>query len=320
MNVSKVIPAFFSLIRWKNLTIVYATQLLVWLLVLKPFEKWHKQSLFLQLDTFHLLSASTILIAAAGYIINDYFDVKIDLRNKPTKVIIVRIIKKRWAMFWHSLFNILGIAISFYLAYQLNNLLLPILQIISTILLWIYSTHLKRMYVSGNVVVAFLTALSIITIAVYEPSLYPYLNNYYFVDKEVNPNWVIGIYTFFAFMLTWMREIVKDMEDFKGDAEEGCMTMPIKIGLLKSSNFVLLLAVITLLPLFIAVGKLLNLYWFYLSIYILIAIILPLFYFMYQLKKKATQKHYAMMSRYLKLIMVSGLGSLLIFALLPFIN
>ncbi len=307
-----LLKAFFTLIRWKNLLIVYITQLFTWLFVLLPFSKWSNNALFLDVFNFHLLTISTILIAAAGYIINDYFDVKIDLRNKPDKVIIIKKIKKRWAMFWHSIFNIIGFVIACYLAYENDFWTLPFIQFGSTILLWVYSTHLKRMYISGNVVVAFLTALAIWTIAAYESSLYPYWTNEYLISYQVNPIWVVGIYSFFAFMLTWIREVIKDMEDFKGDAEEGCLTMPIKIGLQKSSNFVLLLSAITLIPLVIAVVKLLPSTWWFLGAYIFTCIIAPLIYWMTRVKKKATQKHYGALSSALKLIMMSGIVGLLV--------
>lgn len=325
----KPIAAFFDLIRWKNILIVAVAQLLIWLCVILPFENFHESDFFfLDLKNFSLLSISTILLAAAGYIINDYFDIRIDLRNRPEKVIIGKVIKQRWAMFWHSLFNALGIGIALYLAWQLDNYGLILLQLGTTILLWLYSTHLKRMYISGNIAVAMLTALSLATVVLFEPGLYPYMAQKSVISSFgfaiINPVYFIGVYIYFAFFLTWIREIVKDMEDFKGDAEEGCVTMPIKIGLHKTQQFIYVLGVFIIVPILystiIIVKNALipnNAWtWWLLSFYIIVLILLPTIYFLISIGKSTTATHYELMSKWFKWIMVFGLFTLPIYYLL----
>jgi len=318
----RIIVHFLKLIRWKNLAIISATQLLIWLCVMHSFAQQFHIPLFLTWQKLSLLIASTVLIAASGYIINDYFDVKIDIRNRPHKVIIGRIIKKRWAMAWHTLFNIGGIGIGFFLANEIGHIGLVFIQIGSTLLLWVYSTHLKRMFVSGNVAVALLTSLSIITLLFYEPTIYPYIEqkSVLIIQEQIviNPFWIIAVYTFFAFLLTWMREVVKDMEDFKGDKEEGCVTMPIKIGLQKTNYFVLGLSVIALIPLMISSYILCNTVWFTMGIYIIVALLIPISFVMYLLPRKFTMKHYGKISFYLKMIMILGILSLPLYAYLIF--
>ncbi|MCC6186351.1 MAG: UbiA family prenyltransferase [Chitinophagaceae bacterium] len=187
------------------------------------------------------------------------------------------------------------------------------IQILSALLLFLYSSHFKRMFVIGNVVVALLTALTIFTLFVYEPVLWQFVALPPMMHKAnaqlPNPLWLLGIYTCFAFVLTWMREVVKDMEDHIGDAAEGCVTMPIKLGLKTTSVFVQLIALLAIIPLLIASFKVQGL----LGVYTFVALAMPLIVWVWYLPTKATTKHYHQMSHYLKWIMVFGIGSLLIY-------
>lgn len=313
----KPVPAFFQLIRWRNLLIVFLTQWFIWQCVIHPMEEWSSVPVFLTPVHFILLSLSTIFIAAAGYIINDYFDVKIDVINRPQKVIIDKIISRKAAILWHSFLNISGFALALYLAREMGNYYVIIIQLVCTLLLWFYSTTFKRQFVTGNVVVALLTGLTVLILAVFEPALYPHINNHYFLTVKnmvlVNPFGVIAVYTYFAFMLTWMREIVKDMEDFKGDAEDGCVTMPIVIGLQKSTYYVLFFGILALIPLSVAAIKLFSGSWSVLGIYIFTALILPLVVWLIFLPRKATVAHYGKASKYIKFIMLAGIASLLLY-------
>jgi 4-hydroxybenzoate polyprenyltransferase len=313
----KTITSFFQLIRWRNLLIVFLTQWFIWQCVIHPMENREQIPVFLSAGYFLLLSLSTLLIAAAGYIINDYFDVKIDVINRPQKVIVDKVISRRAAILWHSFFNVAGFLLALYLARKMGNYYVVVIQLVCTLLLWFYSTHFKRQFVIGNVVVALLTALTVLILAVYEPALYPFVNFDLFLKVGtrllVNPFGVIAVYTYFAFMLTWMREIVKDMEDFKGDAEDGCITMPIKIGLQKSTRLIVFFGIITILPLLVAAIKLCSGAWAVLGIYIIAMLIVPLAAWLWFLPRKSTVQHYGKASKYIKFIMISGIASLLLY-------
>jgi 4-hydroxybenzoate polyprenyltransferase len=304
---------WLRLIRWNNLLIIILTQVLVWACVLLPLRHWTDQSLLLDGFHFVLLSLSTVFIAAAGYIINDYFDIKIDAINRPEKVILEANIHRRAGIIVHSLLNILGLSLAAIVAIDAGKWYWISIQLICTLLLFIYSSHFKRMFVVGNVVVALLTALTIFTLFVYEPVLWSFLEYPPMLHKGIaqlpNPVWLLAIYTCFAFVLTWMREIVKDMEDHLGDAAEGCVTMPIKWGLKSTAKFVQRLSLFALIPLLIASFKVKGI----LGIYVFFALSFPLILWIVYLPKKATTQHYHLMSRYLKWIMVLGVGSLLIY-------
>jgi len=307
---------FLRLVRWPNLVIVFLTQLLAWVCVIHPLQ-FQGNTLLLGFSNFLFVAFSTVLIAGAGYIINDYFDIRIDNINKPEKMVLEKAIPRRMAILMHSALNIVALLFAAVVALKGSHPEWITLQLCCTLLLWFYSTHLKQRFAIGNLAVAFLTALTIITLILYEPVLHSYMKRRAFVTGPngilPNPVWVLLTYAYFAFMLTWMREIVKDMEDLKGDEAEGCITMPIRWGLAKSTRFTLLLGTTVLIPLSIAAWQLLMSRDWLLGSYCLLALILPVAVWIFFLPKAATTTHYAKASRYLKLIMVAGIGSLIIY-------
>ena len=130
---------------------------------------------------------------------------------------------------------------------------------------------------------------------------------------KLNPVWILLVYSFFAFMLTWIREIIKDMEDFKGDAEDGCITMPIKIGLQKTIRFIRILTTVTLIPILTAVIYLFVHSWWILGSYALLALAFPMMYLGMRIGKSLSQKHFAQYSKYLKIVMLSGIFTLILY-------
>jgi 4-hydroxybenzoate polyprenyltransferase len=304
---------WLRLIRYKNLLIVFFTQLLVWYCLI--YNRYNFLGL-LRFWDFLPIALSTLLIAAAGYIINDYFDIKIDLINRPDKVILEKRIPLRAAIIAHVVLNVVAMALVVPIAYHARHLEWLLVQVLCIVLLWFYSTHFKRQFVIGNVVVALLTALTVIVLLVYEPALrmhyfkLPPFSS--FLMPALPDNWMFGSFAFFAFMLTWMREIVKDMEDHIGDAEEGCVTMPIKMGLQFSRRFAQLLGIITIATLAILAWLLYTRYYKILGIYIAL-LFLTISWWCFFISRKNTVQHYSDASKWLKIIMVLGIGSLYIY-------
>src|SRR5690606_10281975 len=113
----------------------------------------------------YLLILSTVLLTASGYMINDYYDIKIDYINKPDEVVVGKTIKRRAVMFLHSITNISGIGIGFFLDFKIG-----LINFMAAFLLWLYSNSLKRLPFIGNVTVAFLTGLAIFLVGFYYQS------------------------------------------------------------------------------------------------------------------------------------------------------
>ena len=307
--------AWLRLIRWKNLMIIFLTQFLAWGCVILP-----EQPKVLIPVNFLLLTVSTMLIAAAGYIINDYFDIKIDSINHPEKVILEKVIPRKQAIISHTVLNMIALFLAGIVAIQAHHLEWICFQVCCTLLLWFYSTHFKRQYITGNVVVAILTALTIIVLILYEPNVHSHLQSLTFNSALSAPEWVLCVYAYFAFMLTWIREIVKDMEDHIGDEAEGCVTMPIKRGLDYATRFVMVLILLVITPLIFVSVILFRHNYVVPPLYICGALVLPLVIWSVFLGRKFTVHHYHNASSGLKIIMVIGICSLLIYHFILFVN
>ncbi len=236
---------------------------------------------------FHLflLSSSTVLIAAAGYIINDYYDIKIDFINKPERVVIGKSIARRYAILFHVVLSFAGIVIGGYL-----SLTIGAINIISVFLLWLYSNNLKRLPLIGNVTVALLTGLSIYLIEIY-----------YHTGKSM-----ILIYATFAFFMTLIREIIKDMEDLKGDNSFGCKTLPIIMGVRKTK-----IVIYIIISIFAITVLALNQFYVGLSVYyFLFCLFIPLLVLLIRLIRADRMKDYAWLSTFSKVIMLLGILSM----------
>lgn len=274
---------FLRLIRVQNLLIVVLTQLLARLFLVGP----RQDSLRLLVDNgIWLLAFSTVCIAAAGYIINDYFDVKIDLINKPERVIIGRYLKRRIAMGIHQALNVIGCLIGLYLSKWVF-----LADVLAVSLLWFYSANFKRQPLIGNIVVSLLTALSFIVLAVY---------------YRQNTNMLL-IYALFSFGISLIREIIKDMQDIRGDARFGCRTIPIVWGLRRTKYLLYTLIGVFVCTLFFIAGSLHNSR--LISIFLLL--LLPIGWLVYRLILADTRREFGYLSNLCKLIMLLGVMSMI---------
>ena len=297
---------FFKVIRWKNLVIVALTQYLIRYTLLIPFVE------FLSLNDmqFLLLVISTVLVDEAGYIINDYFDTLVDQLNER-KVIVGNTLKRREAMALHFIFSGLGVGIGFYLGWKVGMWNLGFINLFSASALWFYSTHFKRNYLSGNLLISLLSALVLLIVALYDilPASEQNDINAIVVFK------IICIYAAFAFITTLIREIVKDLEDLEGDQKMGYETYAIVSGKKKAKNIVQTLSLLTIF----GVAWILHSQFqadLYSFLYVLFFVEFPFLYFVWKLKNAESSADFYSLSSWIKIIMLSGTLSMLVFALL----
>ena len=308
-----MLSAILKLIRWKNLLIIAFTQYCIRYLLIGSMLKFMNLGIILQMSDFNflLLCLSTLSIAAAGYIINDYFDTRIDSINKPQQVVVGKQISRRQAMLLHSLLNIVGVLLGFYVAYCVGLIKLGFIHLLSSGLLWFYSTNFKKQFLTGNIITSLLTAMVPMIVVLYElPML---LSKYKTVLQYsgVNFNHVlqfVAAYSGFAFLTALIREIVKDMEDAEGDSQFGCTTLPVVYGTEVSKRVVILLSVIEMvLLLFIQTKQ-------YISAdkisftYFLICFQGGFAWFLYQINKASTPAQFHRASRTIKIIMLFGVA------------
>ena len=274
--------AFFRIIRPLNLVIMAFAQLMTAYFLVETTP----QGLPILEDvSLYLLILSTVLIAASGYMINDYYDVKIDYINKPEEVVVGKNIKRRTVMFLHSILNALGIAIGLMLGLKVGFIIF-----IAAFLLWFYSNSLKRLPFIGNLVVALLTGLAVYIVGLY---------------YQTNLLLVLA-YAIFAFFINLIREIIKDIEDRHGDRKHGSKTLPIVLGFRGTKNVIFLIATIFMISIIAVTYKLDNelLYYYFGSLSLLF------FVFLYKIYMADRKAHFTQLSLLSKLLMLTGILSM----------
>lgn len=229
--------SFAKLIRIENLLMIA--------LVLYVANDYiiRKEGVGLSLNYLIVLIASTALIAAGGYVINDYFDLKIDKINRPDEVILERTIHRKAAILWHLFFSLMGWFGGLYLGIKVGHISLAIIQLASIALLIVYSNVLKKIFIAGNLSIAVLTGLLPLLPYFYVHAMYPQMT-------LLTLNALLSL-SAFAFFTTLIRELIKDIQDMEGDKEGGRKTIPVMWGILPSKIivfFLLVLLIIFLIP------------------------------------------------------------------------
>jgi len=261
-----------------------------WNLLIIVFAQYFTAYFLAQADVLHdirlfLLSLSTVLIAAGGYVINDYYDVKIDYVNNPDRVVVGKTIHRRFAILLHVALSALGVFVGLFVSWKLAAV-----NVFSISILWFYSNLLKRLPFIGNFTVALLTGASIAII------LLLYSTN----------TVLILIYALFSFFMTLVREIIKDMEDLKGDNTYGCKTLPIVWGIRKTKITLYLLIVTFLISVVIINQNFVKLE----LIYFVMLLFVPLAWLTARLVRADTKKDYGWLSSFCKVIMLLGILSM----------
>jgi len=307
-----LVGAFIKMIRLPNLIFIVLTQVLFHITVLDTIllpigirptiDGWN----------FILLSVASVLIAAAGYIINDYFDINIDQINKPTANVVDKIVSRRWAMAWHFVLSGFGIILSAWLAWRTGLWYILIGNFICVLLLFGYSVSLKRKLLSGNILISLLIAWVILIICFSQINMA--FRSLPGVSEASNKIIRIGIlYAAFAFISSLIREAIKDIEDLQGDERYGCRTMPIVWGVNAAKVYiavwlVVILALLVILQVYVA-----RFEWWWAMVYSIVFIIGPFVLIFLQLYKAKDQKDYHRLSNWTKLVMLTGILSMVFF-------
>jgi 4-hydroxybenzoate polyprenyltransferase len=276
-----------------------------------------KFSLFPSLNTvtnlnnfqFLALWLSIILITAAGYIINDIYDVSSDKVNKPNAIIIGKYLAINNAKKWYFSISLIGNLTGLIFSLNINKPFMVVLFVGTSLLLYWYSKYLKSKPFIGNFLVAFLISFSIILIAILDIN---------YQIKSLNQTYtilIIYILSIFSFFINLSREVIKDIEDIKGDYTLKMNTLPIVFGI---NRILKLSSILTLIPVFILLLIILNLdvYYIVLTIYLTVTCLIPLIYISFKLWKLKSYKKIHVLSIFLKIIMFLGINSIIIISLI----
>jgi 4-hydroxybenzoate polyprenyltransferase len=262
-----------------------------------------------------LLVVATVFTAAGGYALNDYFDVKIDAINKPEKQIVGKYISRNNAAITHQIFTALGMIAGLLMSYYLRSITLGMIFIAVPGLLWFYSASYKRQLITGNLVVSLLSGLTVLVVGI---TAVNYLKKPYGMLIMETPipgeiyTWTGG-FSLFSFLFTWIREIVKDMEDEKGDREAECRTMPVVWGMKNSKLVVYLIITVTNAALYLTALLFIPFDGNFTFRYIITGITLPSVALIYLIYTAKTPADFHTASTLIKVIMLIGVLYALVF-------
>ncbi|MFV8353923.1 geranylgeranylglycerol-phosphate geranylgeranyltransferase [Flavobacterium sp. XS2P14] len=296
-----------KLIRYQNLLMLAFMQLVF----RYAFFKIQDIPLALADWQYGLLVLSTVLIAAGGYVINNILDQKTDAINKPNNVIIGKNISETNAYTVYMALTVAGVLIGFYLSNVILKPSFAAVFILIAATLYLYATSLKQILIVGNSIVAILLSCSVIIIGIFD--LLPAID----AGNQQQMRIVFSIlldYAIFTFFINMLREIIKDIEDVDGDYNQGIRTLPIVIGKSRTAKIVFGLSFVPILLLLYYINSyLLNL--IYTTIYLLLFVMGPLFYFTVKVWSAQTKKEFYTLSLLLKWIMFFGILSVVIISL-----
>jgi len=307
MNLSTM-AAYLKLIRYQNLIFIAFIQFVMRQVVLVPILQTYGFDATMETDMLLLLMMATVLIAAGGYVLNDYFDIKIDSINRPDKQIVGQVLSRHTAMVLHQILTGLGVICGLLLAFFARSFTLAFIFVVIPGLLWFYSASYKRQFLLGNLVIAFVSAITILVVGIAQLA---------FLQKEYGSllyetpipahfyGW-IGGFALFSFLCTLIREVIKDMEDEKGDREMECHTLPIVWGMYKTKVFLYCIIALTVVLLFLANNYLVHFEGTLTLRYIIFGLVLPFGALCYLIYTSRRQADFHQASNLSKVIMLLG--------------
>ena len=257
---------------------------------------------------FNILIAINMLLGAAGYVINDYFDRKIDSINRPNEVIIGNTVHRRFAIILHFVLNSIAILLAAYLSWYFRKPFILVSYLMIVGIFWLYSTTYKKQFLIGNIIVALGTTMIPLQLAYFE--ILPLIQTYGtdMIMKGLTFKTLfywLAAFGLFAFLTNLVREIIKDMEDFEGDSSYGCNTLPVVMGIKASKITVIVLNLVTV--------WLLTFFYFHYILdpiskwYLLFFVGIPLLLVALLTVWATKVKHYHLLSQAIKVIMLFGI-------------
>jgi 4-hydroxybenzoate polyprenyltransferase len=286
---------------------------LMQMIVRYGFLKIQDISLALNEWQYALLVLATVSLAAAGYAINNIFDQETDTINKPQDVVVGQSISENNAYTIYSILNILGVGIGFYLSNAIGHAGFSAIFIIIAGTLYLYASGIKQGLLIGNFLIAVITSFSIIIIGLFD--LYPLVTpeNHLALGTYFE---LLLDYAVFCFIINFIRELVKDLEDINGDYNLGMRTLPIVLGVSRTVKVVFVLGFVPVLILlfYINTNYILN-NLFFAAAYTLLAIVGPLVYFVIKIWSASSQQDFHHLSNVLKIVLFLGIFTILIVTL-----
>lgn len=297
-------PNLLRLLRWKNLLILMLVQVLIKYALFIP----NYAVTSLSTIQFIMLVASTVFIAAAGYVINDIYDVETDLVNRPDTVVIGKTITEKTANNLFIGLNVIGVLFGFYLSHSIGKSSFFALFVIISALLYVYASYLKQTFLVGNIVVSLLIAISLIIVGVFD--ILPAMND---ANRplQIQVFKILLVYASFAFLINLLREITKDIQDIDGDHKVGMYTLPIVLGRTRAKN---ILFILSLLPILAVVFLLANFLYHKTSfvLYVLLLVVGPMIFTTIKIFNAESKTDFKRISNLLKLVMLTGMLSMLL--------
>lgn len=311
-STGKMILAWLRLIRIHNLLMIILIQVLTWYCILGSFFDLYGVSLQLHVWQLSILVAATVMIAAGGYIINDIQDVDIDRINKKNNNVIGDKVNPDTAWAVYIIINVAATTLGFWLSYSIASFQTGFIFPVIIGLLWFYSTRYKKMLFWGNLIIASLSALTILIVWLFE---YMAMRNspatYLIIFKGIGKiNIFIWGYSLFAFLTTLLREWIKDNQDIRGDERYGSRSLPVMIGIKKMKPILITSNLMIMALLAYAQVRLSEWGMQYTALYLLIAVQTLLLYSLYLLIKYKKPDEMVLLSNVAKIIMIAGILSM----------
>jgi 4-hydroxybenzoate polyprenyltransferase len=272
------IVSLFSVVRGYNIPIIVLAQYLCAIFILAPEKR--AMNVILDFNLFLIVLASALTIAS-GYIINSFYDSKKDLINRPNKSILDRLVSQQTKLRIYFTLNFVVAFLAFLVSFRAF-----LFFSVYIFLIWFYSHKVKKFVIIGNLMATFMAVLPFFAILLYYKNFYE----------------VILAHATFLFLLLLIREMIKDLENIKGDLANDYQTIPILYGEIISKKIITFLTVLTVIPVYILIEK------FdigYMDIYFYSCLIVLIFFLLY-LWKSNSKEQFLLLHNVLKFLIVAG--------------